>query len=185
VHELVHYGAFRSRWRRLPFCMHEGLAYWLQLQLVELQNRGMTMPAPSAELLDQVLSFSESEHRARPLSTERNWAATWLVSRLGLGRLEMLIARAEREGQRLVPREWIEAALPEPREESATLATLLVVTYLDAQGSVVARKVASLDSPSAHPTGEQAVQLRIDRLVVPPYSGHFFLLEAPEAPPRP
>jgi hypothetical protein len=147
-----------------------GLLYWLQSQLVPFGGRAQVL-VPDEPTLRDALTFTVSQHRGATSGFARNAAGVWVVSELGLDRLQELIERAERERIRPIPPEWIEAELPESRNGLLEHPALIECCYRDAQGALVATKVGSLSTPWMDMLPAGAVSVDVHALAVPPYSG--------------
>ncbi|MCE9596080.1 MAG: hypothetical protein K8S98_17965 [Planctomycetes bacterium] len=172
VHELVHFGALTTRWKSLPNGLQEGLAYWLELELVELRGKlQASIEAPAAELRREVSSPTFAPSVDDGIESHRRSAALWVIARLGPGRLDELVARAELEGVATVPVEWIEAALPVPLDERAELPSLMELLYYDAHGALVRADVGSLSSAWKTPPPPGTVRVEVRALDLPTYDG--------------
>ncbi len=97
VHELVHWVIFSSVWKHLPPNAHEGLAYLLQLQLVEAPGKAITARPPADVIAAK-----------RALADIDEWSAQlYLTGKIGLSGLRELAERAAREGLETVPDSWL------------------------------------------------------------------------------
>jgi len=171
VHELVHWNAMTTRWKSLPQGVQQGLAYWLQLDLVELLGRiRASIDAPERELVRGVLTLSDDECDGETASS-RYSAALWLIAWLGLPRLSALVERAESEQVETVPAQWIEALLPEPLERVEFL-PLQELAFYDSAGALLHTEIGTA-APAPLPAGATSRQVR--PLELPAYDGERML----------
>lgn len=167
VHELVHWNAMTTRWKTLPQGLQQGLAYWLQLDLVELLGRiQASIDAPERELVRSVLTLSDDECDGQTASS-RYSAALWLVTWLGVPRLTALVERAESEQVETVPAEWIESLLPE-RLERVAFPPLQELAFYDSAGALLGTEIGTA-TPAPLPAGATSRQVRA--LDLPAYDG--------------
>lgn len=172
VHELVHWNAMTTRWKCLPHGLQQGLAYWLQLELVELRGKIQAwIDPPAPQLLHEVLTLSPEQYVDAEGESYRNSAALWIVAKLGLARLTELVERAEAERVTTVPAHWIEAAIPEPRDQRVEFLSLIELVYYDSQGAILRADVGSVSSSWTSPSPAGAVSMQFRALDLPAYDG--------------